>query len=231
VKPFVILATQRSGSILLTEMLDSHPDLYCLGEKGGEANRYFLQFMKGLPSHIGFNLKYSQLDRQNMPTKIAQKVDFEHLAQSFRIVHLVRLDIHRLAVSNVINMHRRAPAHTYRTLDHPPFALDPGQVETRLRFIGHKVLHWAQELARLDPPVLMVAYEDLTEGGGEIQKMPAGVAQRLTEYLEVDEQPLTTRMRKVNVDPETYITNWDDIRGLCKGFRKRYRKELEKRVR
>ena len=51
---FLIIGTQRSGTMLLTTFLNSHPDLNVYTEES-------LAFANTMPSNYGANFKYNQL--------------------------------------------------------------------------------------------------------------------------------------------------------------------------
>lgn len=228
---FVIVANQRTGTMLLTTMLESHPDLHVYGEinvHGGRAawpERAARIAMLG--QYEGVNLKYNQIGGP---------------FGDVQVLHLLREDLRALAVSVVINSEKsiyHRPAHlltpelrsvshiwasdmsTFEremaksaTLAHADVSdgvsLPADKVAKTMRRIAQRVIAWDKRL----PGALKIVYEDLT-GGRETMVMPEASVARICAYLGVPPAPLTTRLRKTNPpDYEQWVTNWEEIKAL-----------------
>ena len=108
---FVITAFQRSGTMMLSSFLNSHPDLTVYGE--GKFST-----LSKIKNGEGINLKYSQFE--------AEKID--EVLKDFKIIHLIRKNLFNLALSNVINLNKekyKKPHHyfTIKEIHNHPDAL------------------------------------------------------------------------------------------------------------
>jgi len=237
---FLIIATARSGTTLLTTFLHSHPDLTCYAEEG-------LDFINNLKNNEGANIKYGRLR------------DFSHLSKSsdFKLIHLIRKDLLYLALSKVINKYKKKlgkPSHIYpgKELKDLGFSISDSypnrdilinslaksaRLTTRDNVIYIPILElfWKMLLTtqevikwnkKLKGRALTIFYEDITNNNN-VNIMPQDIADKICDYIEVKRAQLKTPMKKVNPrNYEDYISNWNQIKNLGKGLRNYYEKRV-----
>ena len=101
---FIIYAWMRSGTTMLTTMLNSHPDLHCFAEESATV-------LPTLNANQGINIKYPHL----------QDKEIIKLAENYKIIHVIRTNLLNLAISNYINDHKeqtKTPtAHIFKSED------------------------------------------------------------------------------------------------------------------
>jgi LPS sulfotransferase NodH len=159
---FCIFAQGRSGSTLLTTLLDSHPEIRCEGELLRRPRllplRYVERQSRGPEPVFGFHLKPYHLTRFQRVTDIGAFL--RRLADDgWRFVHLTRRDVVAHAFSNVHakrhGWHRRDDTGH---VDVPRIAIDPERfvkrVQDRLDWHEREV----EALAGL--PSFPISYED-----------------------------------------------------------------------
>lgn len=236
---FLIIATQRTGTTLLTTLLNSHPQITCYAEEG-------IDFISRLEDNQGSNLKYNQ---------IPSNYDLGE----YKIIHLIRKDLLALSLSKVINKHKKKygrPSHAFevlntKDLEYPIYNKTPkishflrtlssytksayndtdpisiSRLELSWEMISSylKVKKWTKKLKNYD--TLTVYYEEITNGK-EVNKMPQKTSDKICSFLKVKKYPLKTSMKKVNPpNYEKYIINWNSIKNLLPQVRKRYKKAI-----
>jgi hypothetical protein len=241
---FLIIATQRSGTIMLTAFLNSHPQLKCYAEEGAD-------FLINLKDNEGSNLKYNHVRPE---TKL----------QDFKILHLVRKDIFALALSKVINQHKDKygrPDHVFKSTkaedlefpmsDNLPkkekflsslsaytkssyqdkglITISPWELRKKMLYSYYQVTRWIKKLKTYD--TLTIFYEDITQGGEETNTMPQNIADQICDFLGVEKHQLTTGMGKVNPkNHEDYIANWKKISQTGSWLLKRYQNKIKRLV-
>lgn len=191
---FVVVCHGRSGSHFFASLLDSHPEICCLGEYANHAHTE--------SKCVGWNKQgrifmYGAFLNKN-PDSFAPKA-----------IHLVR-NVDKTAFSCVRNTALR------KSLGKEHLAHVRGgqqRQKTTLRFrASKKVLsvrkteiiasrHRAiQELIDRKIPVLDIRYENLTQGNKSVSKMPEYMSKIIADFLEVKPWDLTSDMIKVAPD-------------------------------
>ena len=240
---FLIIATQRSGTIMLTAFLNSHPKLKCYAEEGSN-------FLKKLKENEGSNLKYNQIC-SDTPLK------------DFKILHLVRGNLFALSLSKVINQHKKRygrPDHVFKStkvedLEFPisddlpkketflsslssytkssysnkkSITINPWALRWKMLISYCQVTRWLKKLKKYN--TLTLRYEDITKGE-EVSTMPQEIADKICDFLGVEKQKLTTSMGKVNPkNYEEYIANWNVIRNTGRLIIKWYNKKIKQLI-
>ena len=192
---FVVFAQGRSGSTLLTELLNSHPQVYCADEiltwKRRDPVRYASACSVGhRVDTYGFKVKIYQLkDAQGMedPGAFLRRLH----EQNWRIVHLQRRNVLRQALSSMVAEQRRIYHEPAGSNDSLPVRVDAVELlrrsDERTRFCVEE----ARALAAL--PHLRLTYEtDLLRADDHARS--AGAVFR---FLGLSEVPVTTRTRKI----------------------------------
>lgn len=222
---FIIIATQRSGTILLTTFLNSHPDLNVYAEES-------LKFANNLPHNYGANLKYNQLNI---------KVDLSR----FKVIQLIWKNLRNLAISRIINKNKKKfkrPAHIYPSskLEDAQILISdtnrrrdefinrlPESIESRVskepilidvEALDREMMHVSQEVVlwnnKLKDQALTIYYEDMCSDQ-EISEMPIEVSNKICNFLNIKTSRLTSKLKKVNSSNyEEFIVNYKEIRNI-----------------
>lgn len=201
-----MLANQRSGTHMIRDAVNSHPDAYCPPEpffhqcpKGDEIDQY-LQRLSGERRVVLVDVKYHQ----------ARPDLYCHIKESGqRVLHLVRRD----AEAQWFSIQRRrwlalheAERHKYdspRTAPRIPF--DRAAFD---RFVARR----DQDIERAGRvETVRFYYEDLTGGGGEVDFLPEWASRALCRLMDLDYRgPLAVETRKSS--PVNYGDYWIERR-------------------
>lgn len=230
---FIILAKQRSGTTLLTNYLNSHPELRCYQEfyfmenevlqayLGGDYDKredYFKLF-QSLPENNGFNLKYNQISDQKLDRYREKKMKPE-----IKFIHLIRLNIFEHAISSWINDHKgisgRLHALSKENKDKfdysKKFKISVKVLNRIMKEIYEDTNKWYLKL-KDDENTLILFYEDIIDLNQKdwTSEMPEESSKKVCDFLKVEDRPLTAQLKKVN-SPNygDYILNWREIKEL-----------------
>jgi len=223
---FLIISRARSGSHMLSSMLDSHPDLTCFGEAMD------IPWLDRLQEGQGAMIKYNHVHDQALLTADSP----------FRLIHLVRKDLLELAISNLLLKHAvktggKLPYHKVHTDagdlliwdcdrkgkpckgEKTPGVLRVERTKNRYKYTTEKQEDFPIELltpvslsslmSRLSDEILpwhqflkdkalTVFYEDIVGSSRETSVMPESVSRRICKYLGVAQHAMTTPFKKVN---------------------------------
>ena len=184
---FVLITHQRSGSHLLMDLLDSHPEVKMYGEvvrSGTEPKRV-------AGKKTGAIVHYKQWERAR------KKIDLS----ATQVVHLKRdpTEVATSVVRNKIDSRTRGDRHqaNYRAGDERPYhgEVDPDEVESWRAKVDRLQREFTEFLS--DHDVYTVTYEELT-GGVEITEAPARVIRPLLRFLGIEyDSSLQTVLLKV----------------------------------
>lgn len=208
---FVIFASRRTGSSLLMDLLNSHPDIECEDEILSHrifSARRFLEARAALSRRpvFGFKLKVSHLATQGI-TDPAAFLGRLH-AEGCRIVHLVRRDRLRQALSSAVARQRLAyhQTHAGRQLRPGPFRIDARRLIERMRRMD---THLAGERAALvGLPHLALCYEDDLLRAETFQ----ATLDRVFDFLGVPRAPVSTEYLRTGTDRLTdLVANLDEV--------------------
>jgi LPS sulfotransferase NodH len=215
-KRFVIFGQGRTGSTLLTESLNAHPDIRCEGEilkRRVRSPRTFVENRARLARTraYGFKVKIYQLTRDQglseIPEHHAVRAFLRSLSDDgWRLIHLRRRNLLRHAVSSLLLV-RTGVAHRRREERLAKVVVDCDLVVRRM--MERESFAIREEAALQALPHRAVVYEDHLLD-------PADRARCLTEIVgELGLAPcdgLTTSLRR-NTPPrlEDLIENYDEL--------------------
>ena len=181
---FVILTTQRSGSHLLSSLLNSHPDLTCYGEIVNNEIKPIEEMEEG----EGVIYHYNQFFNLSKARK--------EIVRSSKILHLIRNDMDKLVRSRLVSGKYKdklgAKSHYRRkeTIHYPEFTDE--EVERAKRCILKERKNALLEL--WDTEMFTLSYEMLT-GDKSIKKL---TNKPILRFLGVAPMTLETTLTKPN---------------------------------
>lgn len=205
---FFVLAQGRSGSTLLTELLDSLPETVCEGEIlyppaqfpyrmiRGRSKRYFSSYK----AH-GFKAKPYQIHQNGLELK---PFILRLLEEDVRIIHLQRQNHLLQALSTMAGMQREK--FVFRNNDTPKrVALPVNKLEVFVESRKDRCMKENEAVEGL--PVQKVSYEDDLLNGDHQQ-----LADNLAEFIGVPRGHIATRSRKAGgTRISNYATNTDEL--------------------
>lgn len=196
-----MIAHQRSGTHLIRETVNSHPNAWCAIEpfyRSAPQTEEELQAKIEHNTRDGpgilvclFDIKYNQ---------ITPVVEEWLRSPDVPVMHLVRNDAEAHYFSWMLFRHMAK---------HPE---DRGKNKTpRIKFDARHFSRWTQMIKRLRDKHqhfadLRISYEALTGGGHNVTELSLAMSYRLCAFLEVKPQILTTPMPKTA--PEDYRAYW-----------------------
>lgn len=216
-KKFVIFGRGRSGSTLLVDMLDSHPDISCLGEIMRYPPIRPVQYAEAAlgcadGNVVGFKLLSYQVRNLWFDS---QRSNLRQWIVDNRVIvfRVQRSDLLRHAVSNLYAKHRR----TFHSTDaksslHRPFHIDPNEL---IKWMEGSEGHLDFENSWLeDIEFENITYEsDLANG---VQQ--EATRNRLLDILELDRSEYSTKYKRVTPRClQTLIENYDEVHRHLKG--------------
>jgi len=212
---FIILAQGRTGSTLLTDLLNSHPSICCEGEVLGTRRRFIEPFIAGKSTRFsltgrtwGFKAKHYQI-AESFPgggDKFLARIQ----KTGWRIIWLRRRNLVRASLSTLVGIERKTWA--YNRMDiraQPSVCIDPDDFA---RHLHGRVAQNQTELSFLeDLGYLEVVYERDLAKVGEQTELPD-----VLDYLHVRRLPLQTTLRPTEERPLCeYVTNWPALREIA----------------
>jgi LPS sulfotransferase NodH len=242
--PFVILATQRTGSSWVAGMLGSHPTVGTYGELfdrrgkdypvwGRSDIRYLAAYSRDRGPRrdpvTRASLCFSYLNELYSPRDgleaIGFKLMYSHVketpavfpyicAKRVRVVHLVRTNLLDIIISDDTARARGSFHSTGPDPDQVTVSLDPATVLARLRALDRQVRVVRRALALTRTPTIEVAYEQLVAD-------PRAFGDVL-RFLEVDEpgRDLSSKLQKLNrLTKEQIIDNYGEIESALRPTR------------
>lgn len=216
---FVVVTRGRTGSTLLMSLLDSNPAV--IGARELLARRRLLpvRYVTGYlamagrarpeTTVAGFKVLAYQLRRIQRGRHLPRLVPGLH-ASGWKVVHLVRRDALRVALSNAAA--RQTQFHHHGMVEHEPFAVDLGMVE---QFLDGAATAEATEQEILGGvPHLVVTYEDDLERA----ECHQATADRVFAYIGVPTAPVqTTHVKSLPARIEDTVTNYDELCAALRG--------------
>ncbi|TLU65771.1 sulfotransferase [Thalassotalea litorea] len=196
---FVIFAQGRTGSTVLVDLINSHPDVFCYGEiLASSVVRNVskpVRYARGLTAFtktdaVGFKVKVYQLQKahQQDPGKVLQ----EFVNQGWKIIYLHRDNLLDHAISDLRSEKTGTYHHTSK-----------GQKQQNLVDINYdeveKVVKFREECRRAELAALQnleffnISYEDhLSDAEKQTETL-----NRLFSFLGLPEHQVSTRFNKV----------------------------------
>ena len=211
---FIIFCLGRSGSNLLSDLLDQHPDVFCDGEVFGYLSKVrlsdpkrFLRQRSRITGNEMYGCKvkvYDLTGSQGMLVPHARDLIVELCQQGWKIIHLRRHDIFRQALSSLVAEHRNVYHHVKgKDGSVEPMTLDADSMTWRLK----QLLAYADQedyvLRGLDH--IRLDYEqDLMQG-----ERHQATLDRVLDHLGLNRIEARTKfVRTSSDDPSTYIANY-----------------------
>lgn len=211
---FVLLSQHRSGSTLLVSLLDSHPDIQCMGELFYHPKLFPMAYLRSLEltsrkNGFGFKLMANHIryQRYRDPEKC---VDDLH-RNGYQIIKLVRRNLLSSAISLSYAQRRRKFHYLQTELDQglPRLSLDIAEVK--------KTYDWLLNVANLQEqvtaafPHLTLVYEDHLRNPDNQQE----TVKMITDYLELPHHPMRSNLARIGGnDYSQYVSNLDEIRSV-----------------
>ncbi len=228
----IILTTQRTGSTLLEDCLESHPEIFSVGEllinginmrapqvlmNWRQAAKLY-RFMAGgawYPS----NLMERFFSRDDKPVKVF-KAMYNHLSfpgtlgylrsdPEIRVIHLRRRNLLKMYVSKLLLSKKRLKKwQPHATAPVPVVStyVSPQAALAYMRRAQDLFDHYEKLFA--GHPKVVLTYEDMIENG----TLSVPIADQLCDFLGVSRQPMSSRLIKMNPDNlRAMITNYDEV--------------------
>lgn len=216
-RPFILFGRGRTGSTVLVQMLDSHPDVTCLGEilrfRTLAPVTYINNSLASLKTrHQGFKLLSYQVRTLCSPANQRRIRDWI-LENDAKIVHLHRDSLLEHAISNIYAVRRRVYHSTDRkSAQHKPIHIEPAELAERMDGSLQLLDFERQFLDGL--PTLEIVYErDLEDAASQRRTYEA-----ILDYLGLEPQRFEVGLEKVT--PRNYeelISNWAEIKRHFEG--------------
>jgi LPS sulfotransferase NodH len=224
----MVLSTQRSGSTFLVECLDSHPAIRCAGEilngqtdeglpaprgrtkylvkaariarRGAWLPHYRLERFYGVADARVrcFKAMYNQLRR---PLVLRYLLDHREI----RVIHLVRHNLLKVYVSNLLMQKRRV---LQATGPEPTvwIRVDPEKAIAAMRSATARYRHFETLFAR--HARLPLTYEGLFDGS----RLQAATCREICDFLGVERRPMQSGIVKLNPNSlRDMVTNYDEL--------------------
>ncbi len=218
-KKFVIFTSGRSGSTLLVDLLNSHPDVQCDGEllkRRVAFPKSLVQTFEQQSKHPIYGFKLLSYQLMNVQTGIKDKHAFlEYLTQKqqYQLIHLERKNKAKQALSIIYafyrgQWHNQSGSQQKKT---KRFALAP---DIYLFFLEELMLleQFEQEML-LHRDHLSLVYED-DLGRQDLYKE---TMQRVADFLDLDTFQVETTLRKVTPSRlSDIITNQEELVGAVR---------------
>lgn len=219
-RPALVVAGVRTGGHFLTCALSNHVQIFCVREEPWHRSSTWRLVPSGVRLKVILEQRFCDVSMCKLTVSHVLKkpiwkqvCDYKSL---LKVLYLERVNLAEQAVSDTINNLRRTghPAHTFSQAEPPLVTLRPEAVIASLVGILQRRTRTRELLKGSEVPVLYLTYEGLT-GGVEVSCVPEKVATEICSFLEVDQLPLCTRMRKVHRKSYSeFVSNWVEIRAL-----------------
>lgn len=221
---FFIFAQGRTGSKLLTDLLNAHPRVHCDKEIFnssfylGSSHLFFpYRLVEGKAKFYknkiyGFKDKVYQIEYQQ---NISDSLNFVHylFRNNWKIIYIKRKNIFKHALSNYI-ANKRGQFHAYKEGKEPEFGklhIEPQELIERME----KRRKFQEKEAEILEGVehLSLIYEEDLNNPGNQQK----TANRIFDYLGLKHVKVSTRFKKVNTrSNRDLISNYDQIEKILR---------------
>tara|TARA_Y100001938_G_C8035738_1_gene403223 strand:- start:283 stop:987 length:705 start_codon:yes stop_codon:yes gene_type:complete len=224
----------RSGTTMLTTMLNSHSKLKCYAEES-------VDVLPSLNDNEGINVKYPHLKRG----------EIKNYLNEYKIIHLVRTNTFNTAISNYINDNKdktKTPtAHIFSTdklekdniyyitkqekhnkqfpyanrkshkdINKDKIYVNTDYVKIHMTNIQNKIKQESQTLGN-HKNVLNLTYEELTKNDKDVNNLDSTISEKICNFLDVDfEDMYPTTMKVNNSSYDKYISNWNELSKLKK---------------
>ena len=223
-KKFVIYTRGRTGSTVLTDLLNCHPEMFCDYEIFNISNtgtpidnpyKYIKSCTKRATfngkSVYGFKVKIEQL-RDDHKYDDNEPIFQKLYEQGWKFIYLKRSNSLNHKISGIIS-NKTNVFHVKKEDDQHK---DKIEIDCRLLL---DVLIWGDKLDEMeeekikDIPHLKIIYEEDLLDNSKHQE----TANKVFKYLEISEQPVKTKLKKIiPLDLRDLIENYDEMVGFLK---------------
>jgi LPS sulfotransferase NodH len=222
-RKFVIISDSRTGSTLLMQLLNSHPEILCFGEEFKNLkifscrqiwNKIYRKRPKSV-NWVGFKLFYFHPWQSNDH----QVWDFLEADKNVLIVHLTRRNILRSYVSKQIGLKTRKWTENINrpheiSEEEKKVKLDPEACRENFESISGYIEQTEKRFK--DHKIIPVVYEDL-------DKDKQTIMDRIYKNLGVANFKVATYMKKQNPEKlEDLIVNYSDLKREFSGTKWEY---------
>lgn len=224
---FIIYGYMRSGTTMLTTMLNSHSKLKCYAEES-------VNVLPSLNNNEGINVKYPHL----------KQGEILNYVNNYKIIHLIRTNVFNTAISNYINDNKQLTktptAHIFSKNENlhyltkqdkhdkqVPFAnkkhhknieidkifVDVNYVRSNMQYIHNQITTQLNLLMNYSN-VLTLTYEELTSDN-DVTNLDENICKTICNFLDIEYENMYPTTMKVNdSNYEKYILNWNDLKDL-----------------
>lgn len=220
-RPALIIAPTRSGGTMLTTAMSNHPEVFCLrGEplnvgmewKGmvGTPLRDVM-LLRAIGHQWGYKVGMAKLTYQQAHPLVVKWIVDERVM----IIHLMRRNILRMAISQVINGNLdKAPgykAHSFTATGEPVVvSIDKRILVEHLNREKDDRARFAELLGGMNH--IELVYEEIANGGPEVDLFPEATSDTVCDFLGITRTPLKTMLHRINRVPlSKIVANWGDI--------------------
>lgn len=210
-KKFIIFAQARTGSRLLGDLLNSHPEIHCDREIFLNKNLFFPElYLRRLSTRdtkkvYGCQIKLYQLTKyQNID---AEKFLLSLHKNRWKIIYLERKNLLRQSISAMIAAIRKEYCDTAENpLKNSKFYIDCDELITGIEYYERQLIEEKKLLKKL--PHIMLIYEDDLLTAEEHQKS----LDRIFDYLGLNTVPVKTTLVKTSSDNmSNFIQNYNEV--------------------
>lgn len=197
---------QRSGGTLLERLLNSHPDITCLGEilanpdHGDRSLKNFQDIVdKNEVKTAGFHVQYGQMQSNTQPVAVDALSYFKE--NNFKVINLIRRNILRTAM-----FIKGCCTHTNNG-----FIINPKLLEKNIKVILMHIEYYKPIVG------LKMFYEDFTNNGCYVNEFSNyELRKEMLEFLGVDDHPLCTNFDSRS---ENRFEIKGDIFDICENYK------------
>ncbi len=217
---FVIVAHYRTGSNLLTDLLNTHPEVNCDGEilikflhSRFKIVLFPRRYVEGKASHsgakvYGCNLKLDQMAKL-MPKvrKSPQILLSELLEDQWLFLHLQRQNVLRVAISNIIaNKRGRWRENSANWLEGSKIYIDCDDLARGMRW-NKKLLRQEEEVLAGVPHLKLIYEQDLLH-----TDQHQNTSDRVFDFLGISSVPVKTDLVRTSSNRMSdYVLNYEEL--------------------
>ena len=227
----ILLTVPRSGSEVLVECLDSHPDIQCESELLVEHMNnldYGMELMESL-----FESPLKEKNRRKfLKRAICFKAMYMHLGEkswkyikenNVKIIHLIRNNQFERALSDEFNnrkseTHRQA--HTREDEEVISLRIKREKLVSSIEEYKRMILDISKKLDEENYNYMKIRYEEMFRNRllnkTRIDVLPGRLTKRICDFLEISYRPISTTLVKQNKKHlKNYVSNWNEIKDLA----------------
>ncbi len=212
---WVILATQRSGTVFLTSLINNHKHLKCYNEYKFLNNKLknHNEYYNNMSNNTGFNLKYNHVTVNNI--------------KDLNVIHLIRKNVFKSSISQWINTHKKITkreSHSFKgnNIYDIKFSIPYNDLVFIIRNRILEIKKWINYSKKFNN-CLTIFYEDLIDKKLSNRKktiMNKNTQEKICNFLNVKSQTMSSSMKKLNpTDYENYILNWNELKKLKEKYK------------